>query len=45
MNIDDLIENIVFWIFNSEVDLDDPYQTIEQIKEKVNAELEKENDE
>lgn len=33
MNRDKLIEKIVYMIFDTEVDLNDPTQTIQQIKE------------
>ena len=35
MDIDDLIEAIVDMIFDSEVDLNDPSETMEQIKSKL----------
>lgn len=33
--MNDLIEEIVYLIFEGKVDLDDPTETIEQIKEKI----------
>jgi hypothetical protein len=35
MDLDEIIEKIVFMIFNCEVTLNDPYVTIEEIKEKL----------
>lgn len=35
LDLDDLIEEIVYMIFMSEVSLDDPTQTIKEIKEKL----------
>lgn len=33
MTVDELIEDIVYAIFNGEVDLDDPDETIAQLKD------------
>lgn len=38
-NLDDLIEEIVYMIFECEVSLDDPTQTIKEIKESLNPML------
>ena len=39
MDNDELIEKIVYWIFYVEVDLNDPSETIEQIKNKLKEEM------
>lgn len=35
MDVDELIEKIVYMIFDMEVELNDPDETIKQIKEKL----------
>jgi len=35
MGLDEIIEEIVFMIFEAEVDLEDPSETIQQIKNKL----------